>query len=358
MKIFLNAYYRRNLGDDLLIYILANRYPKLKFYSYANPIYKYSKDFSNIKFNFSLIFFCFNKLIYKYRKDIYIMNYAKKFDTMITIGGSIFIESDNKLDNENMIELYSSGKNNFIMGSNFGPYKTVCFKDKIEKQLITKCKDVCFRDIYSYNLFNRCSNVRYAADIVFTLSNYINTIDNNIQSKNEAIISVINCKIKNINISETDYEDLISNICIELSKKGYNITLMSFCKSEGDERTIKNIIKKNTQINFKKYFYRNDITSALKLISNSSIIIGTRFHANILGLLLKKTIIPIIYSNKTREMLDDIDFKGKIIDLENLNDTRIKFKVSDLNYKHNVNKWINDAQKHFETFDEFIKNKY
>ncbi|BCP62259.1 hypothetical protein SUT380_14470 [Streptococcus parasuis] len=43
-------------------------------------------------------------------------------------------------------------------------------------------------------------------------------------------------------------------------------------------------------------------------------------------MILKKSVIPIIYNDKTRNMLNDINFKGKVIDLENI----VDFNVDDL----------------------------
>lgn len=57
----------------------------------------------------------------------------------------------------------------------------------------------------------------------------------------------------------------------------------------------------------------------LQCISNSSIVICSRFHATILGILAGKPVIPIVYSDKTIHMLNDIGFKGLVIDIRNLN---------------------------------------
>ena len=70
---------------------------------------------------------------------------------------------------------------------------------------------------------------------------------------------------------------------------------MSFCKNEGDEQAIEEIISKcdkETKQHISKYYYKGNIKEALEELANSQIIVGGRFHANILGMLLKKAVIP------------------------------------------------------------------
>ena len=130
---------------------------------------------------------------------------------------------------------------------------------------------------------------------------------------------------------------------------------MSFCKYEGDEKAIDSIISKVN--NVEKYYYNGDLNGALGLLGESDIIVGSRFHANILGLVMNKTIIPIAYSDKTINTLNDINFKGRILDIRNIDE----FDVStlsdlDLNYKLNIDKYRKEAEKHFKELDRFLKN--
>ena len=45
-------------------------------------------------------------------------------------------------------------------------------------------------------------------------------------------------------------------------------------------------------------------------------IVASRFHANILGLITGTLILPLVYSSKTENVLKDIDFNGKILDIK------------------------------------------
>ncbi|MFB6738249.1 hypothetical protein ACFCVX_28570, partial [Bacillus toyonensis] len=88
------------------------------------------------------------------------------------------------------------------------------------------------------------------------------------------------------------------------------------------------------------------------------LLIAARFHANILALLLGIGIIPIIYSQKTINILKDIDFNKTLIDMENLQ-LQYDEKVIDasIDYKFNLEATMIKAKKQFEKLDEFLGNE-
>ena len=356
-KTYVNAYYMRNLGDDLFIKILSERY-KENFEAVANPKYKYKRDFPNIKFNSSIIKYYFLRIYERVHK---ISHYAElkkvsKSNLLISIGGSIFIEncSNNELDDN--FNLYKNSSNYYILGANFGPYRTVYFKNYVGNKIINLAKDVSFRDKFSYNCFKTNNNVRVCSDIVFSLdtSNII------IKETKRVIFSIIDCATKGLIQYKELYERKIIEMIKYFDKKGYSITLMSFCKKEGDEKAIKSILNKINSIklngDLETYFYRTNINEALNILGDSQIIVGTRFHANILGLILKKKIIPIAYSDKTINVMNDIGFTGKILDLRSMDDLKtFDINEQELDYNLNTEKLKLDAMRHFEKLDRILK---
>ena len=150
----------------------------------------------------------------------------------------------------------------------------------------------------------------------------------------------------------------------------YKITYMSFCKNENDELAIEEILNKlNENVNqnsakennfrdfIETYYYRGNIKEALEVLNNSDIIVGTRFHATILGLLLNKTVIPIIYSDKTKHVLEDLNFKGKTVDIRELENYNIEelFEKENMDYKLNVEKIRKEAELQFKELDKVLK---
>lgn len=357
-KIFVSAYLNKNLGDDLFLKILSERYNN-NFILYCDPKKKYNNFLKNMKYNKSQLLYYTNKMIEKItNRNIHRDFIIKNSPLIITIGGSMFIEkSNNKKILEKKYDIYKHNKPSYIIGVNFGPYNTEQYKKYITNNVFKKSTDICFREKFSYNLFNDNSNVRYAPDIVFSL----NTDNIEITNDKTAIISVIDCtKRFEKNISD-NYENKIIELIKELNERQYKITLMSFCKEEGDEHAIELIMDKINDKKIKKsinyYYYNGNINEALNIIGKSQIIVASRFHATILGLVMKKTVIPVAYSNKTINVLNDLGFKGKIFDIRKPNDFDVKkLNDKDFSYKFNVDKYKKEAEGHFKKLD-LILNK-
>ncbi|MBP3708095.1 MAG: polysaccharide pyruvyl transferase family protein [Clostridia bacterium] len=351
MKIYLKAYVKKNLGDDLFIKIITDRYKDNDFFLDANAEYL---DIKNLK--------CYSQN--KAKKYIgrgikYICRGAKSLDNFyifnkdlyVLIGGSMFIE--NKYSSM-MKKPERIKKDYYIIGTNFGPYESDWYLDKYKKFFLN-AKDVCFRDKKSYNMFKDIASVRTASDVIFSLD----TSNINMQESRKVIISVIDCSKKNIKEHQEDYEHKICEIIDFFRKRKYNIQLMSFCKAEGDELAIERILSKYEDRQYiETYYYNGNIKEALEVLGKSSIIVGTRFHANVLGMIMDKVIIPIAYSDKTINMLEDIEYKGKIIDIRSINKFNINsITEEDLKYKVDIKIQIEDANKQFEILDRKILNK-
>ena len=338
MQIYLNAYLEKNFGDDLFVKIIVDRYKKHTFYAISNSY----KTIDNLQiYKNTLKMRILNKLGLKEKV------YINSKDISVSIGGSMFIEGLSPVERK---KIYGNNPY-YILGSNFGPYKTEKFYKK-GYELFKNAEDVCVRDKYTYNLFKDLPNVRYAPDIVFTLD----TSKIKISEEKKAIISVIDCENKLGKQYQEKYENMIKEMIKFFIDNGYKVALMSFCKRENDEIAIERILNnldENTKQQVQKYFYDGNVEETLDYIAQSQIIVGTRFHANILGLLLRKTVIPIIYSNKTSEFLKDIKFEGKTIDIKG--DCKFNLTSEDLKYKKYVTKEIEKAQEQFKALDKLLK---
>lgn len=356
-KIYLKAYMVKNLGDDLFLKIFADRYgEKSKIYLYAGSEYKKMlrgkvvtcKNIFTVLFNKTL------KLLTKKKKDIQSFLY-KKSDIVVQIGGSLFMEKTDPNYKETVKIEYPQDTKYYILGSNFGPYKSDEFLNTY-KEIFKNAEDVCLRDEYSYNLFKDLPNIRYTSDIVYGLD----TSNVNKTNGKKVVISVIDCDVKIGNGYKKDYQLKLKETIEHLVNKGYEIVLMSFCKLENDEFAIDEIYNKiddNIKNKVSKYFYSGDIEEALNILGESEVIIGSRFHANILGLLLGKTVIPMAYSDKTLNVLKDINFKGKVIDIRELNEFNPKdLRDEELSYKISVDEQIKSAKEQFKMLDKELLN--
>ena len=168
-KIFLYAYDHINLGDDLFIETIANRYPDTEIYFWTNAqnqkVFKEQKNLKIVDENSTK-----TKILKKIRPSLavrYKAGIQKKCDAQVYIGGSIFMEYPIWKNIVSWWEYQSSQYPFFVLGANFGPYHTEEYRSAMDK-VYTKLKDICFRDTYSKNLFADNDHVRQAPDILFS----------------------------------------------------------------------------------------------------------------------------------------------------------------------------------------------
>lgn len=359
--ILVNGYFGINLGDDLFFKILFDRFPMVNFRIYSNfylpqnyKMYrKIFKKYDNVK-------------VFKYKKirnllytiDSYNDFEFRNYDAAIYIGGSIFIEENNigrnYKEKKQIIESFArKGKGIFILGSNFGPYKDEEFKNKFEN-IFKKCTDVCFRDNYSYEIFKNISNIRKAPDIVFSLKNKnLKKIENSIG------ISVISLsERKELKEKQDDYINKIKSIVESGLKRNIKFTLFSFSEIQGDLQVINeiiNLINPNDRKKIEVVSYNGDIDYFLKKFSQMESIIGSRFHSCILSQIFKQGLYPLIYSDKTYNVLNDIGLNKEYVYIRDINKLDVEHVLECIREnKIDVSELQKEADNQFYILEDYI----
>ena len=359
-RIFLYAYDKINLGDDLFISFITNRYPDINFYLWTDKRNK--KTFQNLK-NLKVI--DKNSVIVRLLKKIrasfevrYKMWWEKRCNASVYIGGSIFMEYKTWKNQITWLNYQAQHYHFFILGANFGPYRTEDYRRQLNITF-NKMEDVCFRDMYSLKKFQGNSKVRYAPDILFSYP-----MPDVPVKKNQIFISVVSCSGKDaehgLKEIESAYIENMSKILKEYLKEGYHLVFSSFCREEGDEEEIRKIIDRlrcqdSTKVQTLNYDGTN-LIQVLYTLAESEYIIGSRFHAVVLAMAAARPVLPIIYSDKTKNMLDDIGFTGVVFDL------RRNEKWDYMHSRENLDsasftlpaRMIKNSQEHFKRLDEFL----
>lgn len=368
-KVFLKIYPELNLGDDLFLKIILDRYPHTRFYLNAGSEYKdIFKNNSNLT-----VFSSINKVsLYKrgvnfiirkfwpskYRdtlvKTIKKNNeaYFNNTDAFVSIGGSIFMQPKILpyyycIEYYKLINLYYKQNPKFYIGCNFGPFLDNNFKEEYES-IFKKATDVCFREDYSKKLFNNLTNVRYKPDVVFGLN--VNKSDKEKKSVGFSIISARGA------IDSEEYIHKYAELISYYQRKGYKIYLFSFCKKEGDEETINNILKLlDKKDNINSVFYRGNIESFLKIYSSVEQVYCGRFHSMILSMLYSQKIYPVIYSDKMTNVLKDISYKGDVVFMKDFHllDPKHLFETINSN-SYDIDNEAKEAVKQFEILDKHL----
>jgi colanic acid/amylovoran biosynthesis protein len=225
-KVMIYAYTQFNLGDDLFIKVLCERYPETSFMLYAPSGYKCTfKGLPNIRIipSDNLIF----KGLHYLSRRLPLYNFIKSCDMAIQIGGSLFIQGDNwrkELSHHKTMKM--KHKPFFLLGANFGPYDDNAFYREYQ-QLFRTYTHICFREKYSYDLFNDLPQVRMADDIIFQLKKPAIT-----QQQKMLVLSVIKPSIRR-HLANCDclYYQKMAEIAIHFIDKGYHVILMAFLRN-------------------------------------------------------------------------------------------------------------------------------
>ena len=241
----------------------------------------------------------------------------------------------------------------YILGVNFGPFQTQEYL-KASFEYFKMAKDICFRDLNSYLLFKEMNNVRWARDIVFSIKSIIPQVN---EKKKICAISVINFNSrKYLADYKEDYIDFMLKIVKHYCAMRFSIHLISFCKMEGDEEAITEILEKCDDelkefIKEVKYDGKN-WRKIVEDISSAECVIATRFHSMILGIVYQVPTLPIVYNEKCYNVLKDIGYDNAGVKVEELR----KMKIEDLEFIQieNIDAIEKDASKQFWALDKLF----
>lgn len=371
MTVLVHMYLANNLGDDLFIKLLLERYPKVEFkFLHDNKKYSILDRYSNAsivlipklnRFHFAFARFFNAKVAFKlYFKQIkQILNKeSKSSDGFLILGGSLFMEGKNEYSKKqfyNIIYDEFENKQKFIIGSNFGPYRNEDYK-LFFRSIFSKSTDVCFRDIYSYKLFSEVATVRYSPDAVFELR----PISHNKEKKSVGFIPISLKNRPELSEHEKSYNNFFAQLMLKFLENEYNVSLYSFCENEGDLEAVSNIMKllgdkMDRGINIVNYNGEN-MEFFLSQLSNDSYLVCSRFHSMILGLINQQNIYPITYSKKMNNVLEDIHFTGEytsISELSSLNVENVYNQILDNEF--DVSHFLTSNDNQFRILDNYLR---
>ncbi|WP_413524479.1 polysaccharide pyruvyl transferase family protein [Carnobacterium divergens] len=344
-NVVVDAYFLNNLGDDLFLDILINRYP--------NTIFHFLTDnFNNIQ-NFR------NNERVKLISTTKLLININKYDAYVTIGGSLFQQENywkkkwlNKYIKTSLFKIF--GKKVVFMGFNFGPYQDEKYLNSYKK-IFKKADFVSVRDKESYDLLAMDSSSVYLyPDIAFSLP-----YDESNFKKEIVGISIMDF---GPNHENKEYKKFMNETIETLISKNKQIKIFGFQNDSfiNDYSVIKEVTDSFSQENIEIILYENNLKEFLSEYSSCRYFITTRFHSMILSLIYKQTLISINYSDKVINTLNYLNLKISTIDCERKNDIESLVTVllnnptlSESN-SEKIKKAKNESEKHFELLDKIL----
>lgn len=332
-KIIVWGYWVKNFGDDLFLISLNETIKKIgnaKIYICCEKKYRqyYKKMELKIITNNNILYKILHKICIFFNKpDPYFLMSKNKIFVML--GGSLFSENkDANIEKRQILNLkyaVNNAKKSFIIGSNFGPYKTQEFYYNY-LNIFKNVEDICFRDNHSAGLFeDKLKNIRCCCDIALEgIWDTDNNIKNSICKDDKYItFSIIDLQNrKRLSNYLNDYENKIIEICNYYIKKNKKIAFLVFCEKEGDKVAINRITEKITKKDSIEIIEYKDINSITEIINNSYKIYATRFHAIMMALYYKKKIVPFVYNEKTINALSTYSKKFIAYNISNFSNIK------------------------------------
>lgn len=359
-----HAYLCKNLGDDLFVRILCNRYPKARFHVVLDEAQReHFKDVENLIVHtandFAVKFH--NKWMALRKKEGNYWNHLlKTCDGSIHIGGSVFTQHlDDYSAFFNMdAKLANTSKAHFMIGGNFGPFTNPAYLEDY-KALFPKYKGLVFRDSYSAGMFPDFPNITYASDVVFQYEN------KEIVSRTTKTVAISIIALEHrggkYSLAEyaQDYYKAMAYTANYYIDKGYKVNFLSFCEFEHDTMAYAEICKllpEEKMSEVSHVCYRDNLNEILQAIADCDYLIGTRFHSVILGFLYGKRVLPIVYGEKTSHVLEDMNFDFSI-DIKDMNLEKLETMLNELEKREafDISYQKKDSARQFMYLDKYIK---
>jgi polysaccharide pyruvyl transferase WcaK-like protein len=309
--IMLSAYLDNNLGDDLMIKLLAKRFPQHLFYLYT--------DLSVIKNTFKDV----NNMIIQDSADW--KKGLDSADAFISIGGSIFQVSTWRQKVRRLqkifrlIRLRRHKIKIITIGSNLGPYASN-IGVKLTEWELRKNDLITVRDKASLNMlddFRRVKNYFYADDLVYNLFDFM---EERKTEKEGLGISVY----RSIRTPENNFENyaFLANLVDKYVRKtNRGVKLFAFDSERENDLSaahhIYNLSEEKHNVEIVPYL--GDEHGFLAKFKACERMIAIRFHSAVLADIYKIPFLPIVYSNKMSNFLMDRGYEGITYDTDALN---------------------------------------
>lgn len=279
MRILLDGYFDRNLGDDLMLTLAAEGLKEHELYVPSKNINLSRAEYTAAKSGF----------------DAYVKVTGAGFQIYNTLG--IFYRLRDVLRERKYAPQHAA------LSCSIDSPKNKSMGRAINKHL-SEFDFITVRDRYSYKYIKENlpeSNAEYYPDIVFSLPDGM-------------ISDTAHDKCLGIAIhAAADIEQTARVADLYAEETGEKTLLLCFdAGMENDADTAMKVYaaaKYKDRIEIIRY---ENITEMLSQIKRCACIVGIRFHSIILAARMGIPFVPVVYSEKTSRALEDMEYKGRV----------------------------------------------
>lgn len=358
-RVLLRYFSANNLGDDLFVKVVTERYED-QFTAFSNVSNPTLEAIDNLRIiRRPKVYYLLHKVLARFtgKRHAWLQSALTHNDLFLYVGGSIF-QQEEPIDAWKREDLFYQQirKPYYLLGSNIGPYRDGQDFLDILHRIFEHATDVCFRDTASYNLFEDLFTTRLASDVVLTMKTPELVLDD----QGGAIVSVVDCYKRFGEKVGLAYERAVADLTAGLVAQGLRVKYISFWDTDGDTDVSNRIFKslpERLKPGVEVVGYTGNIDEVVGLFARCSTVIATRFHAVILGLLFGKKVLPMAYSDKTLNILKDMDFQGPVIDIREIDQFDVATFDFDSIQVNNVDAQKALAEKQFQELDKVLEKR-
>ena len=295
-KIHLSGYFDLNFGDDMMMKLVVRNLPEVTFViekNLATPIINEPN------------------VIVRERE------YCKTLPGLVVIGSGFMINNKDALKSELFSFLKGRTPGDYCLGCNIEPLDTPIKRFLISSK-IKKFKLITCRDNESYNWIKkhtRHSEVHFLPDILFSFP------DEWIPESNEKNKLGISLMHRVGDKEDCTYYREMAEIADEwVQKTGKDVILMAFDTGAENDlfacNSVKALMKFSEHVEIVAHKDGTEIPAAFAQCEK---IIAARFHASVLALRMGIPLYPLIFREKVRNLLKDLEYPHPICNIDDIN---------------------------------------
>ena len=329
-KIYLKGYFDYNFGDDMMLKLVARSFPDYSFFI---------EDVGR-----TLVF---------QEKNIFLASKkeCERYPSLVVTGSGFMINNRVKLCIEIMRYLKRENPGDYCIGCNIEPLdsslKRFLISRKLNKFRLITCRDKFSYDWISANTKNL--EVHFLPDILFSMPDDLIP-----QKSGEGLLGIVVMHRQGDSADSEYYNIVASAADLWVKTTGKKVLLIAFDSGGEDDVWACYVVKDKMSFSEKaEVVMHRDGTEIPNAFSRCEKIICARFHAIVLSLRMGLPFYPLIFREKARNLLKDIEYPFSKSDIDNIDWESLSAFVTESQPTFRID---NNIYEHSKDYVRIFKN--